>query len=50
MEPYSPLGSPGTYGDGTPNPLEDEVIKGIALKHAATPAHVCMRCVDGQSF
>ena len=40
MQPYSPLGSPGTYEAGTPNPLEDEVIKQIAVKHNATPAHV----------
>ena len=40
MEPYSPLGSPGTFDDSTPNPLEDGVIKDIALKHKATPAHV----------
>ena len=40
MQPYSPLGSPGTYEAGTPNPLEDDVIKQIAVKHNATPAHV----------
>ena len=40
MQPYSPLGSPGTFEAGTPNPLEDDVIKQIAVKHNATPAHV----------
>ncbi|KAL5516324.1 hypothetical protein EMCRGX_G001617 [Ephydatia muelleri] len=42
MQPYSPLGSPGTYEAGTPNPLEDDVIKQIAVKHNATPAHICI--------
>lgn len=39
---YSPLGAPGSFW-GSPDVVNNPIIKSIALKHRATPAQVALR-------
>ena len=44
FEAYAPIGSPSRpfKEDSEPVVMEDPIIKGVAEKHNATPAQVCM--------